>query len=170
MVLLNLGVLTVFSQDCKTEWSKILASGVSFTITSNYTQTFANNYTQAFAYSGLSLNNLGDYDSCKNLEYAKYALLWYNTFPKEVIGLCGPDICTKNDYSNVSALIPTLPSPEIVYFSKEYQSENYGSLSTGAIVMISFISILAFVVIVATVADYCLKDDGKGSTVITYLL
>jgi peptidoglycan/LPS O-acetylase OafA/YrhL len=162
--LLSLLYLGAFSQDCDSEWRKIAASTTNFDPSSNY--------TKAYLYSGIFFNNLGDYNSCNNLEGAKYVVLGYSHFPDIVATLCGPSICTEEYYyENISSVIPFISTPPgAVYFPKEYQDQYYGSFDNGAIAMISFIVTITFIVITATIVDYLVKNESRGSTAIGILL
>jgi peptidoglycan/LPS O-acetylase OafA/YrhL len=130
-------------------------------------QTAGNQTTrQAYLSSGLVFNNLGDYDTCENIEGMKYVVLSYShETPVLVITLCGPAVCTEEDYTAVPDSIPELAlfiSPGYsVIFPKDYQSKHYGTYSDGAIFILIFISALALMAAVATWLDYYLKDKNS---------
>lgn len=48
-------------------------------------------------YSGRRLNDLGDFDSCNDLEEARYLLIHHERFLNIMLGLCVPASCGVED-------------------------------------------------------------------------
>lgn len=58
-------------------------------------------YGRMYTYSGKSLNDIGRYDDCESIAYARYALLQIQKNPFKGYSICGPDICTEDDYIQI---------------------------------------------------------------------
>ncbi|CAG9332898.1 unnamed protein product [Blepharisma stoltei] len=147
-----------------------------------------------FLYSGFSLNNLGQYDACNDMEGTKYLLIMIYPFPVMGMALCGPEVCTIEDYEKMlngqfalSSVMPDIHALRSnltasinfpMIFPKEYIDDNFEDYSAGVILMILFISIVATVCIIATSVDFYMstvtKNQGKQPNsvpiVIKYLL
>lgn len=133
---------------------------------------FTTNYTFMFTYSGITFNELGNYDDCNKLNYTNYVIFYFMRAPVAIQALCGPKICTKEDYQIIfssanyflnnslplyiiskaqsykqSPIFPTL------MFPYEYQKDNYRTYTTGAIIMISISVILSFIVVLGTIYE-----------------
>ena len=119
--------LLTLSSDCQTEWNTILSS--------QGTPGLPADYYSMFLSSGFVLNNLGDFYQCNQIDSAKYAIVVMNRLPALIHTLCGPEICTKEDYYNLT--IPVFGNNFAyaldVYFPHEYQQDHYESLTSGAI-------------------------------------
>ena len=127
-----------------------------------YILTQQTNYTEMLTYSGLKLNDLGDYNQCNDLPFARYVLL-------EVSGnagfaFCLPKVCSKEDIAEILSGNITSPikltselslslsagSPFNIVFPKEVYDENCFHLSSGAIGMTVFICMLSMLVLMGT--------------------
>jgi peptidoglycan/LPS O-acetylase OafA/YrhL len=126
---------------------------------------------KAYLASGLFFNNLGDYNTCESIDGMRYVVLIYSGSPFVVITLCGPEVCTGDDYRYIYYLVPTVP-PTYAYavFPKDYQEEYYGTYSGAAILMLVFISAIAYTALLATYLDYYLKEENKDSIQVKFLL
>ena len=115
------------SSDCQTEWDTILSTQTVTGLTSDYYSMFLS--------SGFVLNNLGDFYRCNQIDSAKYTIVVMNWSPVLIHTLCGPEICTKEDYYNLT-ILPfgnNFSYALDVYFPHEYQQDHYESLTSGAI-------------------------------------
>lgn len=138
VLVFHLLAVTILSQgmspECQDEWTKIILS------ISN--PPLSTNYSKMLQFSGGELNSLGNYDSCSELDGAKYVLFRYSLMPLLAQALCGPKICTKQDYENFtipmliypdtsSHLIPiNLPNPHIKYYESLSVKASNSSSST----------------------------------------
>lgn len=134
------------SAECSEEWGKILQFPVNPGI--------GKDYALMWEYSGFNFNNLGNFDECKKIDRAKYALLVYSESPVIVETLCGPSNCTEEDYFTFSAL-----PPGVVVFPEKYQRDRYHTYSSGAICMLVFIGIITAIAIMGTFMDYLVIDS-----------
>ena len=152
------------SQDCQMEWRKIYAA--------QYIPELPSYYLKMYYYSGIDVNNLGNFDSCKEIPEAKYVTEYYSGQPLIVRTLCGPKICTAEDYyEGAIPIIPNLlPMGYLVVFPEEYQNHRYRTYDSGAICMLVFIGVVTTIGIAATFADYFLDPESKTSTPAKYLL
>lgn len=151
LILLGEALARKMGLQCELEWGKILYSAAS--------EPFSSNYSSMFQYSGFKLNYLGNYDSCVSLPGAKYVLIGYSPIPVVVQSFCGPDICTEEDYKDAAHLVGETNEQYMVFFPKDYQDENYSTYSKSAILMISFISVLAFICLGASIYDFLEKSE-----------
>ena len=162
--MLILLIVNCFTQECLLEWEKIIKSQNNTSVN--------NEASQMLLYSGFLPNNLGNFDSCKKLDQAKYTVFITSKIPLVVITVCGPKVCTKADYYNLD--IPLLQmqalKPIDIIFPNEYQNDHYDSYSTKAIFMLVIIYILASVAILASILDYFLSDSAKSLSLLRYLL
>ena len=151
-ILLSLSILAVISMNlqCQLEWTEILmsASGIPF----------SSNSSTMLQYSGLKLNNLGNYDSCNSLSYSKYVIIGYNAIPIILQTFCGPSICTEEDYYQASYLIGEESPEYLVIFPEEYQKTYYSDYSESAKKMIMLVLLLVLVGISATIYDLAFKN------------
>ena len=151
------------TQACQSEILKIYSSQSSSSL-SVY-------YNQMYQYSGLVINALGNYDSCKAIEQAKYVVFSYNfSNPAKVFTLCGPSVCTEDDYYDLSGTPIKIEENYEVIFPASYQEEKYGTLDTGPIVMLGFIGVIILLVIIASVLDYFLDPELKSKKGYQYVL
>ena len=150
------------SKDCQMEWEKIYAA--------QYIPDLPSYYLQMYYYSGIDVNNLGNFDSCNDIEESRYVVEYY--LPTVVRTLCGPKICTAEDYSEGAIpIIPNiLPLGYEVVFPVEYQNHRYRTYDSGPILMLIFIGIVTATAIAASFADYFLSNEEKKSTALKYLL
>lgn len=134
---------------------------------------FSSNYSTMLQMSGIMLNNLGNFHSCNSINDTKYVLLIHGFSPLVVQSLCGPAICSEEDYKSLDFFLPKkkffqahslavknkdpMKSSGIkdigVIFSKEYQDEIYGEFSNGAIAMITFISMVSLFIVISTTLE-----------------
>ncbi|OMJ91131.1 hypothetical protein SteCoe_6395 [Stentor coeruleus] len=123
--------------------------------------------------SGATINNLGDFYTCKKIDNANYVLLIHGLSPMIVQTLCGPDICTEEDYKSLEFFVSKGKFPQVhplavkindprkisnieeygVIFSADYQEDNYGEYSRGAIAMIVFISFFSLIILTSTIIE-----------------
>ena len=156
--------LLVFSSDCQLEWNKILASQLN--------EQDLSDYNLMLMSSGFVLNNLGDYYECNRIDSAKYVVIEIAEHPAMIYTLCGPEVCTKEDYYslNITGFNFGFNNEVNIIFPREYQNNNYDTLSTGAILMIVFIGILTSICIAGTIFDLFWNDDDKSSKFGIFLL
>jgi len=144
------------------------------------------------------INNLGEYDPCTDISIAKYTVIEI-AFPFMIIALCGPKVCTEEDYiqiltnprffhqlpsalksQNSNKILTQYPNSPIV-FPKEYIDDHFNDYSAGAILMIIFIATIAFICLSATILEYyeiskaqsidkLSSEPKEKSLVIKYLL
>ena len=145
---------------CAGEWEKIMNS--------TFDSSLPSDYSKMFKYSGIAINNLGNFESCNNLDAGKYILFVYNKIPLIVQTFCGPKICQIKDYSNSFPL--AISEPLFIIPVKEYQQKHYGEYSSGAILMIIFITFIFIIGIIATYCDIFFKEDQKSHKIIGCLL
>ncbi|CAG9323409.1 unnamed protein product [Blepharisma stoltei] len=141
LISLNLAASSV--TECEIEWSKIIESGKDL-LSANPT-----NYTKMFMYSGFTINNLGQYDSCNDLSYAKYVLIELSPQPALLLALCGPKICNEADYQNIfshllleksdissyNVSLKASNQGPFIMFPKEFIDDHLSDYSAGAILM-----------------------------------
>ena len=157
MFFLLLLVLEVLgdSSNCLLEWEYILSSSTN--------PLLPEYYSKMYIYSGFTINNLGNFESCNKIAEAKYVVKVYNKSPPLLLALCGPKVCTESDYLQLS--LPTIPpplqSPYTVVFPTEYQESAYSNYTPGAIFMLILISALTALSIFASIADYFLSQNSK---------
>lgn len=80
-------------QECKVEWEKIIDAGADIL------SPKPSDYAKMFSYSGFTINNLGQYDSCLDISIAKFAVIDISFLPAIAISLCGPKVCSEEDYN-----------------------------------------------------------------------
>ncbi|CAG9325188.1 unnamed protein product [Blepharisma stoltei] len=165
MLIFSLAFSQSSLKECEMEWAKVL-KGAEGILDPN-----PSDYTKMFRYSGFMINNLGEYDPCTDISIAKYTVIEI-VFPFMVITLCGPKVCTEEDYiqiltnssffhqlpsalksQNSQKILTQYPNTPIV-FPKEYIDDNFSDYSAGAILMIIFIAIIAFICLSATILEY----------------
>lgn len=78
-------------QECLTELEKVLAGRSQIMPTDVY--------GEMASYSGLRINDLGDFINCNNLDNAEYALV--QLAGTAYLSICGPQVCTKDDYTTI---------------------------------------------------------------------
>ena len=167
MLTIFLSTITVFSMnsDCQTDWVSILSSGSSSSDLPSY-------YSKMYQYSGFGINSLGNFESCKEIDEAKYVLEIYSNVPLVLVALCGPKSCSESDYyeSPLPAIASSGSTGYTVLFPQEYQEEHYGTLHFGAMCMLVFISVIFSIGILATFADHFLGTEKENSAMLRYLL
>ena len=150
--------------ECETEWKYILSSP--------YNPDLPIRYSKMYFYSGFSINNLGNFESCKEIDGANFVVEVYSSSPSIVVTLCGPEACTESDY--YESPLPSTPPPMAgtysVVFPEEYQDKYYGTYSYGAICMIMFIGIVAALALQGAFIDYFLSSEKENSKIVKYLL
>ena len=148
ILLIILKRIYAMSNYCESEILNVFQSQINSSLPSYY--------NKMYQYSGLVINALGNYDSCNDIDQAKYVVFSYKFIsPTEVWTFCGPVACTESDYYDIkSTPLQYLDSGYEVIFPVSYQEENYGTLSTGAVIMISFILFVVVLALVATALDY----------------
>ena len=152
------------SEDCQMEWNKIIGS--------QYTPGLPSYYSKMYMYSGISINNLGNYDSCNDLDEAMYVLEYYSASPVVILSLCGPKVCTETDYlENQIPSSPAVNTPNYsVLFPRKYQDDRYSSYNSGSICLLVFIGIITSLAILASFADHYLPKASRKSLLPKYLL
>ena len=93
LVTFLLGICKVYSlsQNCTNEIGQMVFSQLIPGIPERY--------HLMFQYSGFeTFNNLGNFDSCIQIDDAKFAVLSYSWQPAIVKTVCGPASCTEEDY------------------------------------------------------------------------
>ncbi|OMJ65503.1 hypothetical protein SteCoe_38101 [Stentor coeruleus] len=146
-----------------------------------------------FQYSGIELNNLGNFKDCNKLDYARYVVIVLAQIVVQVY--CGPKVCTASDYQSLMAIEPQMQlrssfdttkkltelnlqsenldlesSGPLVLFPKEYQDDHYKDYDDSAKVMIAFMSIISFLVVVASIAEFFLPKRLKDIVIMKALL
>ncbi|OMJ91780.1 hypothetical protein SteCoe_5560 [Stentor coeruleus] len=161
---LTINLVHSTSPQCLSEWSLIFSHGQN--------QSSSSIYNDMFKYSGFTLNNLGDYEACNKLDTSKYVVLSFRKSPIIVQTLCGPSVCEKSDYKNLTipGIVLELSENYDVIFSKEYEKEHYGKFSKGALLMILIIIILVIVCVMAGVFDYTMLEEQKKSDPLVQLI
>jgi peptidoglycan/LPS O-acetylase OafA/YrhL len=143
------------SPECQAEWQKVLASA-------NPQTSAGESYQKMALYSGFTINNLGNYDSCNKISIARYAVVTLNEVPLVVQTFCGPIVCTEADYFN--STLPMLQATPIeVVFSHKYQEDYYTTYSASAILMLVFIFTLVGIAVIATVLEYFATEGMKNA-------
>ncbi|CAG9332897.1 unnamed protein product [Blepharisma stoltei] len=167
--------------ECESEWGKILQASQDI-LSPN-----PSDYTKMFLYSGFMINDLGQYDPCNDLSISKYTLIVLFPYPSMLIALCGPKVCTAEDYQQLLANhtfyqtisekiqfhnplidLEQLKAAETalpVIFPKEYIDDNFEDFSTGAILMITFICIVGVIGLYATSLEYYLLSKKSKEIV-----
>lgn len=151
VLLLVAGVLAD-SDECYYEWQKFYAAAQS----TNYTS----DYWKMFQYSGFTINDLGNYNGCNDIDIARYTVIEINESPRIVQTVCGPISCSKEDYYNTSMGFYTYPQYDVI-FSHKYQSDHYSEYSGSTIGMLVFGSILAGLVLIATAVEMIVGDSDS---------
>lgn len=163
-LILILSTVSGITPECQKEWTNIISSQSNSSLPSYY--------SEMFIYSGFNFNNLGNFDSCNQIDEAKFVVEVFNSFPPVVIALCGPKVCTAPDYSE--SPIPLSPFSMVsnyqVIFPKEYQEARYSSYNTGAICMFLFIALVTALGIGASVAEHFLSEERKSTSALKALL
>lgn len=118
-------------------------------------------YSKMFFYSGKSLNDLGRYEDCNLLSEAKYTIFELSRQPWVVLSFCGPSSCSKEDYYSLASGEAGFE----VHFSQEEVQEKWGSLSGGAVAMVTFISFLGLLVLIGSVAELASEPLSGTKTV-----
>ena len=83
--------------------------------------------------SGKDINDLGRYEDCNELDYARYISFSVNGLPVGVyLGICGPAECTSEDYSLVSPKLATIANDiienagiDISLFDVTFEASNF---------------------------------------------
>jgi peptidoglycan/LPS O-acetylase OafA/YrhL len=140
------------STQCESEWEKVLQSNNT-----------SSDYQKMSLYSGFTINNLGNFDSCNNIEIASYALIVYNqAYPKIIQAFCGPKVCTAEDY--ITSKVPFLAgTPSEIVFPLIYQEEFYSSFTVAAKLMGVFIVVLILIAGIGTRLEYLDAAESKPS-------
>ena len=164
ILLIILKRIYAMSNYCESEILNVFQSQINSSLPSYY--------NKMYQYSGLVINALGNYDSCNDIDQAKYVVFSYKFIsPAEVWTFCGPVACTESDYYDIkSTPLQYLDSGYEVIFPVSYQEENYGTLSTGAVIMISFILFVVVLALVATALDYWIDGEKRSKRVFKYIL
>ena len=164
LLLFYIIVVSSISPDCQSEWDKIYASQENPDIPERY--------SLMYRYSGFSYNSLGNFESCKKINEAKYVVEIYQYAPLVVVTLCGPKICNETDYydSSIPMLPSLLPSSFAVIFPEEYQEAHYGTFSFEAILMLIFIGVVTTLSLYATFIDLFLSNEDQNYISVRILL
>ena len=162
--LLRILSVSGISTECQTEWNNVLASQSN--------PDLPDYYSKMYLYSGFGINSLGNFESCKELMEAKYVLEVYSEVPLVVVCLCGPKVCNESDYydSPMPAFELNYPPNYLVIFPAEYQDENYGTYSFGAILMIVFIAAIIGLSAHASFAHYYFWESREYFWSLRFLL
>ena len=164
-----LGLILIYSTalgitpECAMEWNKIQGS--------SYTAGLPSYYSKMKRYSGFEINNLGEFDSCNAIDESKFVVGFYSGLPLALTTLCGPKVCTEQDY--LENTVPGYPypiPPYVVTFPIEYQHARYRTYSSGAICMLVFIGVIFALGLASSLADYFLSAEDKTAGVWKYLL
>ena len=147
---------------CEEEWEKIYDSKNNMIDSSIYSRMY-----QA---SGLTLNTIGNYKRCNSINHAKYVVFYCSGIPNYALTLCGPDICTVEDYQNFTSVMKITKEKPSIVFPKEFQEKHYGKFTTGAIFMLVFISFIALIAIIATILDKYLTESFKKQNKLIQIL
>ena len=163
-IFLYVSIVLGVSDLCQMEWNKILAS--------QYTPGLPSYYSKMYIYSGLSINNLGNYDSSNELDESMYVLEFYSEAPVALISLCGPKVSTESDYlENPMPASPSATSPNYsVIFPLKYQSARYSTYNSGSICLLVFIATVTSLSLLASVLDHFLPNTSKSGLLPKYLL
>ena len=122
--------------------------------------------------SGFVINNLGDYYGCNKIDSAKYTVIKMNAKPVTLYTLCGPEVCTKEDYYNLKMTFFGIDIENAIdiIFSHEYQQDHFESYTNGAICMLIVIGILIIICIIGTILEYFANENTKSSNFGKFLL
>lgn len=146
---------------------------------------FSSNYSTMLQMSGATINSLGDFHSCIKMHDTNYVLFIHEFSPIVIQSLCGPAICTEEDYKSLEFFVSKFKFPQLhplavkindprkmsnieeygVIFSKDYQEENYGEYSRGAIAMITFISVVSIIIVITTIIEWIYWKGLENSKV-----
>jgi hypothetical protein len=141
------------SAECQAEWQKVLAS-------QNPATSAGEDYQRMAFYSGFTINNLGNFDSCNKISIARYVVLTYQRPLPIVQTLCGPIVCTKEDYVN-STFEFIVGVPIEVEFPHKYQEDYYTHYSASAVLMLIFVFSVVGISVVATIIDYLSAGENN---------
>ena len=157
-------VASAITPECQTGWVNIMESHSNPDLPSYY--------SKMYLYSGFGMNSLGNFESCKQLQEAKYVLEIYNRIPIVVVALCGPIACTEADYyeSPLPIISSTVPASYSVLFPEEYQDRHNGTYSYGAICILVFIGVLVGLSLIATISEYLFPRDKSQDAGLQILL
>lgn len=161
--------------ECLAELTKV-AEGFTQLTSSN-----RDNYGDMALYSGKYTNDLGNYHECKHTTDAKYVLFQILNRPYIVVGFCGPDACSTDDYyqiaDNITDLIEaqTVPSQlnfqahgrklfentellaqaDLKIFMSESKADDLkNEFDAGAIVMLIVLGTFLALTLLGTIYDY----------------
>ncbi|CAG9323410.1 unnamed protein product [Blepharisma stoltei] len=188
-ILLFLGAVWAQSTllQCKGEWIKILESAKGIIGPS------PSDYSKQFLYTGLNANELGQYDSCLELDNSKFTLIQASDSPIIAWGLCGPSICSEADYY---LLLQSLADPEEkneeilktsfskivqasalgslkIVFPKEYIDDHFNKYSSGETIMFTITIVIISTAAIGTGIDYWIytqKEAKKDQEALNFLL
>jgi peptidoglycan/LPS O-acetylase OafA/YrhL len=150
IVLLSEGTYT----ECLIEWGKI------FNSQANSSQAL-NDYRMMFQYSGFTPNSIGYYDGCNKIDIARYTVIGLAESPLILQAVCGPIKCKKDYYKNTT--FPFYKGyPALVEFPHKYQTDHYKHYDSGPIAMLVVTSLISFLVVVATAADFFIKNSIRN--------
>ena len=162
--LVSLLLASSISPECETEWQYVLNSP--------YNPDLPGRYSKMYLYSGFGINNLGNFESCKEIDEAKFVVEVYSSRPSIVVTLCGPEVCTESDYyeSAVPTTPPTMAAKYSVVFPEQYQDKYYGSYSFGAICMLAFIGVVTVLTLQGAFIDYFFSKERESFFAVKYLV
>jgi peptidoglycan/LPS O-acetylase OafA/YrhL len=145
------------SIECKSELDQMIAI-------TNHSLVGNEHYQKMVQYSGITVNNLGNFDSCNEIDSARYVLFVHkNRNPRILQTLCGPISCSEEDYRALE--LPFLiHDPAHIVFPSKYQEDAYSTYTTSAILMIIFMFEVVGIAIIATICEYSLPEKQNYST------
>lgn len=173
------------STECTTQLGYMYAS--------IFTPPFSSNYSVMFQYSGIELNNLGNFKDCNKLDYANYVVIALSSTIVQVY--CGPKVCTAADYQSLGTIEPQIQlrssldtskritevdipsenlylksSGPLIIFSKEYQNDHYKDYDDSAKAMIVFMSFISLLVVVGSLVDFVTPKSLRELMIIKIIL
>ena len=147
--------------ECEAIWKKIYNS--------KYEPNDSSVYSKMYQASGLTLNKIGDFESCNRIDHAKYVLIYCSDRPKYALTFCGPDVCTLKYYKKFTSVLNSYGCHPKISFPKENQ-ERYNEYTTGAIIMITITTIIICIVIFSTIVDIHSNENDRRSKSLKILL
>ena len=127
-------------------------------------------YSKMYQASGLTLNGIGNFEMCNNINQGKYALIFCKDLPRYVLTFCGPKTCTEKDYKIFIRVFKQFNCYPKIQFPQEYQEKFYGKYTFGAINMLVFISFIICLALVSTVVDFHIKEYDERRAIFKILL
>ena len=120
---------------------------------------------QMYYYSGKDINDLGQFTECNRLPNAKYALfIVYTKLTTFLLGVCGPESCTPEDYSSdIATALKAFNVSEEVYSAEsvtvvDSQQFNDKPYDGAAIATLIFLFVLGGIVALGTFVDRAAKS------------